>query len=295
MITIYTSYWAYLTNIPRNKYYIVQVSNSRPKGVHQTDIDAIWYAAMPDYNTMVKAYHEKQIDADQYSKMYESILSSRKEQIKNEYKSLFATAKQLGKELIFICWEKPTDYCHRTQLANFFVSQWPKDFTHVEYKATNKGKYAPCRIHITYRQGTTPYKVNGKLIDQYVTTANPEEYINRALETHTANGYAAEPIRDCIIDGQRVFLSKTFHKGSFTITYRNANQNAPKFAYQFHIRNEQKKVFSCQDIEKTLSHLHKNITAKQADANETFTGKYTLFESKTIKNGKPVLHAEGHY
>lgn len=116
MKTIYTS------NYARIKQFTQEIPDAHVVATscwvahwHKGSIDEQKLEIAPDWD-MVKAIKGGAIDEKEYERQYINLLKYRK-----------INAKQLIKELpnntFLLCFEKPTDFCHRHTLANWVYEQ----------------------------------------------------------------------------------------------------------------------------------------------------------------------------
>ena len=110
---IYTSYYA-CPLINRKTMHLVQISNSVPKGfVPNGKLNE----AIPDWKTIVEPFKAGLIDAIQYRKRYIAALDQNSInlfiRLDNEIK------KVAGKDIVLLCYEKSSDFCHRHILAEY--------------------------------------------------------------------------------------------------------------------------------------------------------------------------------
>lgn len=97
--------------------YIVQISTSCPKGVLP---DICFQSLYPDYRTMVSPHKAGIISDEEYIRRYtEQVLNPNRNRILAGIKELSVTAKEEGRDIRLMCWEKPGDFCHR-----YLVSNW---------------------------------------------------------------------------------------------------------------------------------------------------------------------------
>lgn len=118
-----TSYFA-CSLIDRDRHFLVQVSNSVPKGFSP---DTGLYSAIPDWRTIVAPFKDGFIDTDEYRIRYRRQLDGRKEWIRREMETVTALAGRAGKEPVLVCYERTGDFCHRHILAG-----WLKENLDVE-------------------------------------------------------------------------------------------------------------------------------------------------------------------
>ena len=118
---IFTSYYGSKT-LDRNRHFLVQVSNSAPKGFEP---DVKWEEVVPDWDTLVKPSKDGEITEFTYRTRYNTQLQSSAFSIVLAFESI---AKQAaGKDIVLLCYEKPDDFCHRHVLAEW-IKGWKTSF-----------------------------------------------------------------------------------------------------------------------------------------------------------------------
>lgn len=110
---------SYFSNplLSREKHYLVQISNSVPKGFIP---DARWNEAIPDWKTTVAPYKDQVISEEEYRIRYRRQLDLRKDALSRSLALIQRNARE--KEVVLICYETPGSFCHRHILA-----QWLKN------------------------------------------------------------------------------------------------------------------------------------------------------------------------
>lgn len=111
---LYVSYYGSKSR-PKDAF-LVQISNDRPKGV---DVDVEFESVYP--GDIVKQHKEGALDDAGYIDAYGKSLESNKEKILSAVKEIKDMAHSEGKDVYFLCYEKPGDFCHRYLLNNFLV------------------------------------------------------------------------------------------------------------------------------------------------------------------------------
>lgn len=103
-------------SIPKDAY-LVQISNSRPKGFR---VDARHSATFPDYDSMVVARRNEEIDDAGYTERYMTqIIEPNREKILGSIPYIMSRAGD--RDIYFLCHEQPGKFCHRYLLGNFLI------------------------------------------------------------------------------------------------------------------------------------------------------------------------------
>ena len=289
MIPIYTSFWGYIRNIPRNKYRIIQACSSRPKDIGSNEVNAVWKTVVPDYNELVLPLRNKQITHLQFREKYFEMLDKRKQAIKAEFKAFHSESLKYGLELVFIGWEGPKQMGHLQFLGQWFEKNWPGYFQHTYLSISPSGMYAPCNIHIVKRNGTRI--LPGADSDIRFLCLNPESFVRDQREIYGEHGYKMDQILSRNVDGKQVFLMQRFEKGNINVVISNADVNIHVGCrYLFTITRSAKKAVTVDNLRDYLTELQKQICAPNADARKTFKGGITY---KETSNGK--LAASGTF
>ena len=110
---IYTSYYANVKNIDREKYYTAQISNSAPFSL-DFKIDLF----IPDWKNIVQPHKLMEITDEEFKERYINQLKLNKDKIEELVKEL----QNKDKPTVLICYEKPDKFCHRFILAEFINS-----------------------------------------------------------------------------------------------------------------------------------------------------------------------------
>lgn len=118
----YTSYYGNRQLDP-DRHFLVRISNSAPAGFH---VDHVINEAIPDWNTLVKPCKEGRLSEVDYTLKYKKQLSGKMFNILMEIDDI--KAKASGKDVVFLCYEKPSAFCHRHIFAQWLAEQ------HEDYK-----------------------------------------------------------------------------------------------------------------------------------------------------------------
>lgn len=106
---VYTSYFGNLKNIDLNKYLVATICCYRPKGLDIRLEDWGFLAPDPDLLEHWKTYH----DTDYYFEFYMGKLAKYEDYIINEFNKI------KDRDVVVLCYEKPSDFCHRHLLTMF--------------------------------------------------------------------------------------------------------------------------------------------------------------------------------
>lgn len=106
----YTSYFAKLKKIDKSKYKFVAITNSRPKFCDDSIDD--WSFLGPSKD-LLKGYKEGYISQEMYTEVYNKFLKQNWFRFKD-----FLVAHQ-NENIVMLCYEKATDFCHRHLLRKF--------------------------------------------------------------------------------------------------------------------------------------------------------------------------------
>ena len=106
--------------IREGKYFLVPISNSIPKGLRT---DGMQLDIIPDWKKIVEPYKQGLIDAEEYQKRYFNQLDKSKGIILSSLKMFRNIATKYNKEIVFLCFEKSGDFCHRHILAKWIEEQ----------------------------------------------------------------------------------------------------------------------------------------------------------------------------
>ena len=106
----YTSYFANIRKLDKEKYRFVSITASKPSFCGD-DIED-WSFLGPSLK-LLKAYKNGEIDENRYTEIYLKYL---KENYKNFKDFLILNEQQ---NVCMLCYEKPSDFCHRHILRGF--------------------------------------------------------------------------------------------------------------------------------------------------------------------------------
>ncbi len=130
---MFTSYYGQRLLEP-GKYYLVQISNSRPKGVR---VDAILQEAVPDWNTIVVPFKGGRLTEDEYISRYRRGLDLRREDIRQR---IVAIKREAGeREVVFLCYESPNRFCHRHIFATWLKDNFQIDVSEMSAPGSTTG------------------------------------------------------------------------------------------------------------------------------------------------------------
>lgn len=115
---MYTSYWASpkLREMEgKGEAYIVQISNSRPKGYGEVRVMEKMWDAVPEWRIVEKSKRDG--DHDFYTREYLAALEGRRQEILKALTALHGRAD--GRKIVLCCYEKPANFCHRHLFADY--------------------------------------------------------------------------------------------------------------------------------------------------------------------------------
>lgn len=96
-----------------------QISTSCPAGM-KDDMDVFFRSLYPDFNSMVKAHKDGNIDDSEYIRRYvSSIIKPNKETILKNVEKLKEMAAEKGVNVYMFCWCAPGKFCHRYIVRDF--------------------------------------------------------------------------------------------------------------------------------------------------------------------------------
>lgn len=127
-IQMFTSYWGNpkLKHLPQNQeWYIVQISTSCPKelkfnnGKGIMTIYEVFQEVMPEWRIVEKVKQDH--DEGYYYAEYMKKIFAHKDAIAKRIVDIYHNAQKQNKErkIVFCCYEKPQDFCHRHIFATF--------------------------------------------------------------------------------------------------------------------------------------------------------------------------------
>ena len=100
------------------KFFLVPISNKKPRA-----FDDCLSEIVPDWDTIVDPYKKGLIDQEEYRKRYIKQLNHSKRTILFWLQLIENRASKHDKEIIFLCFEKSGDFCHRHILAEWIEEQ----------------------------------------------------------------------------------------------------------------------------------------------------------------------------
>lgn len=110
---LYVSYY-WSKSVPKDAY-VVQISTTAPKDVTP---DFQFRQTYPSWNSMVGPHRDGTIDDKGYTERYvRDVLDRHRDDILETVKKIKTEAK--GRDIYFMCYEKPGDFCHRYLFNNF--------------------------------------------------------------------------------------------------------------------------------------------------------------------------------
>ena len=109
-----TSYFGKLRSLDLSSYYLVQVCTFAPKGV---PVNAVLTPALPGWQRLVVPYKEGLINEAEYEATYTRFLDANRDSVLAAVRDVLKRAA--GREPLLLCYEKPSDWCHRHTLARW--------------------------------------------------------------------------------------------------------------------------------------------------------------------------------
>ena len=110
----YVSYYG--SKVRPKDAFLVQISNTRPSGV---EVAVEFESVYP--GDIVKQHKEGVIDDAGYTESYRKLMEENKSKILSGIEQIKAMAREEGKDVYFVCYEKPGEFCHRYLLNNFLI------------------------------------------------------------------------------------------------------------------------------------------------------------------------------
>ena len=108
---VYTGYYAKLKKYKENNLYPIAISGKRPDFY----TGAYWSDFAPRYKDFIEWKSGRDGDI-QYTEKYRKWLNSLDKQ---EIRDVLEELENEYKDIIFLCYEKPGDFCHRHTLADW--------------------------------------------------------------------------------------------------------------------------------------------------------------------------------
>lgn len=168
---LYVSYFG-SRSIPEDAF-TVQIATSCPKGM---EVDVKLQNTYPDYKTMVAPHKSGEIDDAEYTRRYkEQVLEPNKDRILENVGRIKEMAE--GRDVYFLCYEKPGAFCHRYLLNNFLNENGIKC---EENPADRK----------TYRQGHVQLVNEAPVESEPTLFTPPEEKALGVVFTESSGNYA---------------------------------------------------------------------------------------------------------
>ena len=115
----YTSYYS-CPLLRQGNWYRIPISNSIPKGVLT---DGCQLDMIPDWKTIVEPYKLGFIDEAEYRKRYLRQLEGARNFILIALRAYRNIAAKDGKDIVFLCYEKTGDFCHRHIFAEWLTEK----------------------------------------------------------------------------------------------------------------------------------------------------------------------------
>lgn len=117
---LYTSCYRNVGDLDRDKVVLVKISNSCPK---EFDDCIKFEKAVPDWGLMVAPHKSGEISSSVFEERYVAQLDKYKENIFG----VIANMVKEHKDIFFLCWEKPNEFCHRHIFAKYLNGILGKD------------------------------------------------------------------------------------------------------------------------------------------------------------------------
>lgn len=175
---MYVSYYG-SRSIPEDAF-TVQISTSRPKGF---DVDVEFESVYPDYRTMVGPHRDGKIDDAGYSDLYRrNVLERNREKILAGVGRIREMAG--GRDVYFLCYEKPGDFCHRYLLNNFLV----ENGIDCQENPSDRVRYRTGHVPLL-NDGERPSPGDGELPLSFDGEAPGTEREGSIVFTESAGGY----------------------------------------------------------------------------------------------------------
>lgn len=108
----YTSYFDNLKHIDSTKYILVSIINKKPNFCSNLVID--WSILGPT-KSLIYAYKNGEIDEKEYTKIYLNYLNSNWD----KFRLFFEDSWFKKQDIVMLCYEKPSKFCHRHLLCDF--------------------------------------------------------------------------------------------------------------------------------------------------------------------------------
>lgn len=106
----YTSYFGKLKKIDRSKYNFVAITNSRPAFCDENIGD--WCFLGPS-KELLQGYKAGNISKEEYTQIYNQFLKDNWSKFKD------VIERYKDENIVMLCYEKSTDFCHRHLLRKF--------------------------------------------------------------------------------------------------------------------------------------------------------------------------------
>lgn len=117
---LYTSCYRNVRDLDRDKVVLVKISNSCPK---EFDDCIKFEKTVPDWGLMVAPHKSGEISSSVFEERYVAQLDKYKENIFG----VIANMVKEHKDIFFLCWEKPNEFCHRHIFAKYLNDNLGKD------------------------------------------------------------------------------------------------------------------------------------------------------------------------
>ena len=121
--------------LDRDKVILVKTSNTWPK---EFDNEILFDKAVPDWGLIVGPHKDGKISDEQFIERYTNQLDKYCDNIFG----VIANLSRQHKNIFFLCWEAPDEFCHRHILASYLNKYFGKEIVK-EYQVALDTKSNP--------------------------------------------------------------------------------------------------------------------------------------------------------
>lgn len=130
MTPVYTSYFGNMRNLPKDRTCFIAISQTVPKGIK---VNEHWKELAPSYDILNE--YKAAGDIELFTKRYnaEVLNISTKEKMYFYTKALLDLATKYPNGVFLLCYEKPSEFCHRHLFARYInvwngavIKEWEK-------------------------------------------------------------------------------------------------------------------------------------------------------------------------
>ena len=111
----YTSYYGNMNKIDRTKYTLASISFQKPDFCDENVLDCSFLGPWKD---LLDGYKNGTISEKEYAEQYLDNLKRAWPGLSNWF-----LINNASKDIVFLCYEKPSEFCHRHLLAQFLEEQ----------------------------------------------------------------------------------------------------------------------------------------------------------------------------